>query len=159
MRTTAEIVDDLREYNDDEYRVAREAADRLDELEAEVAKLHEDIGPGVTSAELRSRYDVLRPNYELMQAAVEECEADLAAIDALRPDCPRCGRTQRLTNDFKCICHDDLGHHSIPCPDCSDGKVSVAQLAATWWAVWDDDHEAWHYAANWTRRALRSVRP
>lgn len=59
-RPTAEIVADLQlDGSSVEWwlkDVRREAADRLVELEAEVAKLVDDIGPGITGAELRRRY-------------------------------------------------------------------------------------------------------
>lgn len=127
-RTTADIVRDLRdmkrrwaELPDDENdpsgetlqefrnRVDREAADRLDKLDAEVAE--------------RDAW-----NQRFLEMATE-----LSAILNLRPDCPVCGGTHRVDAPYRTSNGNVV---ELDCPACVDGKVSVEQLAATWRAVW-----------------------
>lgn len=79
------------------------------------------------------------------------CSCALASIDALRPDCQTCG------GGHAGWWVDAQGGEHITCPDCTDGKVSVAQMAATWRAVWDDTPVAG--VVMQSARDLRSVRP
>ena len=75
--------------------------------------------------------------------------ADLArvAFADLLPPCPTCDGQQLIdcgTCDGTAMIHPSVecgacsGEGYFGCPDCSDGKVSIEQLVATWRAVWDD---------------------
>jgi hypothetical protein len=104
-----------------------------------------------------------------LRAAVAEVEAYLAELDselyatkvvndmyAARweslPPCPTCGGTKRITNPQWLI-------HTLPCPDCIDGKVSIERLVAVFNAVWDKRLDPNGSSIDGTITYLRSVKP
>lgn len=97
-RATAEIVADLRDglaFSHSERDLRRKAADRLAELDVEVAE-KDEMGAALI---MRS-----------------------ARIDALRLPCPTCGGTTTVPNPA--FATFDSFAATLPCPDCSDGRMS-----------------------------------
>lgn len=124
-RATAEIVADLREVDPtgrDITGLLDEAAGRLADLDAENSEQDDRI------AELAEQNMVLTDH--------------LGTLDALRLPCPTCGGTQVVTTETR---DDDQGRgevlirtSSIPCPDCTDGRMSWERMAKIVAAVFDD---------------------
>lgn len=117
----------------------------------------------------------LRKAVAEVEAWINDCWKDLQGIDALRPDCPtcdpitdcpRCGDDAHLT--FPSALAGEPDFHEYECTSCGhshkhcDGKVSVAQLAATWRAVQDPSvHVFEKHLPTWQSAFdyLRAVRP
>lgn len=159
-RTPAEVVKDLRGFIDwygcdpgvpmSAVDVAAEAADLIERLDVENERLR---------AIKKTDDGAYEHVVEMYHAEREDNERLRELYDAL-PDCLRC--TNVPAHQL----------HPNPCPDCVDGKVSPAQLAALWQAVHDVDYvhpaflpapngvkEAWVAGAQSVYRHLRAVRP
>jgi len=140
-RPTTDIVAEARAVG--AFRHVDEAADRLVELE-------EDLTDATT--------------------IIANMEDYIAKINALLPDCPKCGGTAFVERQIN-----DRQYTALvggPCPDCLDtpGKASIGWLVAVFNAVFDEyPHpafvpapngvkEAWVAGAQAAFRHLRSVR-
>ena len=154
-RPTADILDDWYGMCSLEGRMAtaQDAIDRLVEYERDAHRLSELL------EELEAENDGLRDRLAELDAKVDDIDAMYrfasmklkAVLDSL-PPCPTCGGTKRITNPQWLI-------HTLPCPDCIDGKVSIERLVAVFNAVWDKRLDPNGSSIDGTITYLRSVKP
>jgi hypothetical protein len=75
-----------------------------------------------------------------------------------RPTCPTCGGTQKVPGMVMLDARNGAGYGEVPCPDCSDGKMSFEWMAAIVNAVFNS--ATWtHHSRDEAEIILRSVRP